>query len=206
LCILQLLYILYILVLNDNIFICVKFSVFLLLIMIKNHRNINHLNSLIFGSIENDRVDDLRYYISVYPSDKIENIKKSRDFLISALTKCKPESSKFLYKEGFNTTTPLFIILETPIDKMSDVYDLMKNIGINTTFNKRTLIKRILEPYKVLDNPNRIDVAMKYLEQGFFSEEDFEETLNEISSSHEKTRFKYVVNQYVREYKLNKIL
>ena len=205
-CILQLLYILYILVLNDNIFICVKFSVFLLLIMIKNHRNINHLNSLIFGSIENDRVDDLRYYISVYPSDKIENIKKSRDFLISALTKCKPESSKFLYKEGFNTTTPLFIILETPIDKMSDVYDLMKNIGINTTFNKRTLIKRILEPYKVLDNPNRIDVAMKYLEQGFFSEEDFEETLNEISSSHEKTRFKYVVNQYVREYKLNKIL
>lgn len=174
--------------------------------MIKNHRNINHLNSLIFGSIENDRVDDLRYYISVYPSDKIENIKKSRDFLISALTKCKPESSKFLYKEGFNTTTPLFIILETPIDKMSDVYDLMKNIGINTTFNKRTLIKRILEPYKVLDNPNRIDVAMKYLEQGFFSEEEFEETLNEISSSHEKTRFKYVVNQYVREYKLNKIL
>ena len=205
-CILQLLYILYILVLYDNIFICVKFSVFLLLIMIKNHRNINHLNSLIFGSIENDRVDDLRYYISVYPSDKIENIKKSRDFLISALTKCKPESSKFLYKEGFNTTTPLFIILETPIDKMSDVYDLMKNIGINTTFNKRTLIKRILEPYKVLDNPSRIDVAMKYLEQGFFSEEEFEKTLNEISSSHEKTRFKYVVNQYVREYKLNKIL
>ena len=205
-CILQFLYILYILVLYDNIFICVKFSVFLLLIMIKNHRNINHLNSLIFGSIENDRVDDLRHYISVYPSDKIENIKKSRDFLISALTKCKPESSKFLYEEGFNTTTPLFIILETPIDKMSDVYDLMKNIGINTTFNKRTLIKRILEPYKVLDNPNRIDVAMKYLEQGFFSEEEFEETLNEISSSHEKTRFRYVVNQYVREYKLNKIL
>ena len=212
-CILQFLYILYILVLYDNIFICVKFSVFLILIMIKNHRNINHLNSLIFGSIENDRVDDLRHYISVYPSDKIENIKKSRDFLISALTKCKPESSKFLYdiyasyaKEGFYTTTPLFIILETPIDKMSDVYNLMKNIGINTTFNKRTLIKRILEPYKVLDNPNRIDVAMKYLEQGFFSEEEFEETLNEIFSSHEKTRFKYVVNQYVREYKLNKIL
>ena len=75
-CILQFLYILYILVLYDNIFICVKFSVFLLLIMIKNHRNINHLNSLIFGSIENDRVDDLRHYISVYPSDKIENIIK----------------------------------------------------------------------------------------------------------------------------------
>jgi hypothetical protein len=64
--------------------------------MIKNHRNINHLNSLIFGSIENDRVDDLRYYISVYPSDKIENIKKSRDFLISALTKCKLHSIKEL--------------------------------------------------------------------------------------------------------------
>ena len=61
-------------------------------------------------------------------------------------------------------------------------------------------------PYKVLDNPNRIDVAMKYLEQGFFSEEEFEETLNGISSTHKETRFKHVVNQYVREYKLNKIL
>ena len=47
---------------------------------------------------------------------------------------------------------------------------------------------------------------MKYLEQGFFSEEEFEETLNGISSTHKETRFKHVVNQYVREYKLNKIL
>jgi hypothetical protein len=57
-----------------------------------------------------------------------------------------------------------------------------------------------------LDNPNRIDIAMKYLEQGFFSEEEFEETLNEISKKNKESRFKYVVNQYVREYKLNKIL
>lgn len=174
--------------------------------MIKKHRNINHLNDLIFGSIENDRVNDLRYYISVYPSDQIEKVKKNGSFLKSALTKCKPESSKFLYEEEFNISTPLFIILDSPIDKMSDVYDLMKNIGIKTSFNKSILIKRILEPYKILDNPNRIDIAMKYLEQGFFSEEEFEETLNEISKKNKESRFKYVVNQYVREYKLNKIL
>ena len=174
--------------------------------MIKNHRNINHLNDLIFGSIENDRVDDLRHYISVYPSDQIEKVKKNGSFLISALTKCKPESSKFLYEEGFNKSTPLFIIMDSPIDKMSDVNELMISLGINYMLDKSILITRILTPYKVLDNPNRIDVAMKYLEQGFFSEEEFEETLNGISSTHKETRFKHVVNQYVREYKINKIL
>jgi len=174
--------------------------------MIKNHRNINHLNDLIFGSIENDRVEELRHYISVYPSGQIEKVKKSGDFLKSALTKCKTESSKFLYEKEFSIGNPLFILLESPIDKMSNVHDLMKSLGVNYILNKSTLIKRILEPYKILDNPNRIDVAMKYLEHGFFSEEEFEETLNEISSRHGETRFKYVVNQYVREYKLNKIL
>ena len=174
--------------------------------MIKKHRNINHLNDLIFGSIENDRVEELRHYISVYPSNQIEKIKKSRDFLTSSLTKCKPESSKFLYEEGFNIGNPLFILLESHIDKMSDVNELMKSLGINYMLDKSILITRILTPYKVLDNPNRIDVAMKYLEQGFFSEKEFEETLNVISSTHKETRFKHVVNQYVREYKLNKIL
>ena len=161
---------------------------------------------MIFGSIENDRVDDLRHYISVYPSDQIEKVKKNGSFLISALTKCKPESSKFLYEEGFNKSTPLFIIMDSPIDKMSDVNELMISLGINYMLDKSILITRILTPYKVLDNPNRIDVAMKYLEQGFFSEKEFEETLNVISSTHKETRFKHVVNQYVREYKLNKIL
>lgn len=174
--------------------------------MIKKHRNIEHLNSLILGAIENDRLDELRHYISIYPTSKIESVKKSGTFLISSLTKCKPKSSKFLYEQGFNQSTPLFIIMHSPIDKMSDVYDLMKNIGISTTFDKSILIKRILDPYKILDNPNRIDIAMKYLEDGFFTEKDFEETLIEISLKHKDTRFKTVVTQYIREYKLSKIL
>lgn len=183
--------------------------------MIKKHRNKEHLNSLILGAIENDRIDELKFYT------KLLDDNKNSEFLKSALIKCKLESSKFLSEMGFTISSPLFVLLNSPIENMHSVYKLLIDLGytFNKTNNvgvhysdytsdsiKKYCIKRILNPYKVLDNPNRIDIAMKYLENGFFTEKDFEETLIEISIKHKDSRFKTIVTQYIREYKLNKLL
>jgi len=182
--------------------------------MIKKHRTIEHLNSLILGSIENDRLDELRYYISVYPPTKTEHAKRRGDFIRLALFKCKYESSKFLYDMGFSIGNPDYILSKCPIGNISNVYNLIFSLIGGKEYkpgkpNKNLanqIINRILEPNKVLMNPNRIDVAMKYVESGFLKESDFENALNEISIKHKDSPFKGVVNQYVREYKLNKIL
>lgn len=47
---------------------------------------------------------------------------------------------------------------------------------------------------------------MQYLESGFFTDNQFEEALNEISTSYKPSRYNGVVNQFIREYKLKKLL
>jgi len=82
--------------------------------MIKKHRNKEHLNSLILGAIENDRIDELKFYT------KLLDDNKNSEFLKSALIKCKLESSKFLSEMGFTISSPLFVLLNSPIENMYD--------------------------------------------------------------------------------------
>jgi hypothetical protein len=182
--------------------------------MIKKHRNKKHLDSLILGAIENDRVDELAFYT------KLLDNHNNQEFLTYALTRCKLESSKFLYGSGFTfrygTNNALYILMDAPIHNLDNVYNLITNLSFSGELYKfgdytsesvkKYCVKRLLDPYKVLDNPKRIDIAMDYIKKGFFTEQIFEEALTEISEKHKESRFKNVVNQYVREYKLNKIL
>jgi len=182
--------------------------------MIKKHRNKKHLDSLILGAIENDRVDELAFY-----TKSLDN-HNNQEFLTYALTRCKLESSKFLYESGFTfrygIDNPLYILMDAPIDNLDNVYNLIISLSFRESDElsneylaykfKKYCVKRLLDPYKVLDNPKRIDIVMDYIKKGFFTEEIFEEVLTEISEKHKESRFKNVVNQYIREYKLNKIL
>jgi hypothetical protein len=176
--------------------------------MIKRHRNNNHLNSLILGTIESNRVDELKHYISVYPKDLLQKHKNNHsDFLESALVKARNECAKFLIEFGFIVRNPEFIILDTKIENLPFAMKNMESLGFHFRDEfKSSLVLRILEPYKVLDNPKRIDIALEYLESGFFTECQFEEGLDKIEKANKGKRFERVVKSYIREYKLNKIL
>ena len=176
--------------------------------MIKRHRNTNHLNSLILGSIESNRVDELKHYISIYPKDLIEKHKNGHsEFLENALVKARNECAEFLIESGFTVRNPEFIILDTKIENLPFAMKNMENLGFHFRDDfKSALVRRILEPYKVLDNPKRVDIALEYLKSGFFTESQFEEGLNKIEKSNKGKRFEHVVKSYIREYKLNKIL
>jgi len=177
--------------------------------MIKRHRNIAHLNSLILGSIESNRVDELMHYISVYPKDLIEKHHKNGHsaFLENALLKARNECAKFLIESGFIVRNPEFIILDTKIENLEFAMKNMESLGFHFREEfKSGLVRRILEPYKVLDNPRRVNIALEYLESGFFTEIQFEEALDKIFKSSKGKRFENVVRSYIREYKLNKIL
>ena len=67
-------------------------------------------------------------------------------------------------------------------------------------FSKDLLLKQ-----NFLD-PNRYDIAAKYVESGFFTQKQFEEALSEIYEKHKATKWTNVVKSCMREYNLNKIL
>ena len=71
---------------------------------------------------------------------------------------------------------------------------------------KVQLILRILGPYKLADNPNRYNIAAKYVESGFFTQKQFEEALSEIYEKHKATKWTNIVKSCMREYNLSKIL
>lgn len=106
---------------------------------------------------------------------------------------------------GFKVS-PNFILSKCPISKIGDIYTLMYNLGIKIDISKSEIIKRILEPYKIVDNISRIDIAMGYLKSGLFDHHEFKNALDRIQLDNKDSRFNGVIREYIREYKLHMIL
>jgi len=171
--------------------------------MIKKHRNTNHLISLTTGSIESGRVDELVHYISKFTKDLL----LKQNFLEESLIKSRYECSKVLLESGLKIDNPDRILFKCKIEDIEKVSKNMVSLGFN--FNediKAQLIIRILGPYKLAENPNRYNIAAKYLESGFFTQKQFEDTLLEISKKHKATKWTNIVKSCIREYNLSKIL
>jgi hypothetical protein len=171
--------------------------------MIKKHRNTNHLISLTTGSIESGRVDELVHYISKFTKDLL----LKQNFLEESLIKSRYECSKVLLESGLKIDNPDRILFKCKIEDMEKVAKNMTSLGFN--FNediKAQLIIRILGPYKLAENPNRYNIAAKYLESGFFTQKQFEDALLEISKKHKATKWTNIVKSCIREYNLSKIL
>ncbi len=171
--------------------------------MIKKHRNTNHLISLTTGSIESGRVDELVHYISKFTKDLL----LKQNFLEEALIKSRYDCAKALIESGFEIKSPDYILFKCKIEDMEKVSKNMISLGFN--FNediKAQLIIRILGPYKLAENPNRYNIAAKYLESGFFTQKQFEDALLEISKKHKATKWTNIVKSCIREYNLSKIL
>jgi hypothetical protein len=171
--------------------------------MIKKHRNTNHLISLTTGSIESGRVDELVHYISKFTKDLL----LKQNFLEEALIKSRYDCAKALIESGFEIKSPDYILFKCKIEDMEKVSKNMISLGFNFNEDIKTqLIIRILGPYKLAENPNRYNIAAKYLESGFFTQKQFEDALLEISKKHKATKWTNIVKSCIREYNLSKIL
>lgn len=176
--------------------------------MIKNHKNIKHLNDLIIGAITHGNYNDLVYYINKYPSDDLEKLKLKNsfniNFLFHSLLKYQYEISKYLIEMGFIITNIPNLLNSTKIIDIESVYNNLLKLGYDVERHKQSIIIRILDHTKLAANKERINLFHKYVESGFFSSKDISKAMDYLIKE-DKIK-NSLVRQVIREYQLNKIL
>ena len=175
--------------------------------MIKQHKNIRHLNDLIIGTITHGNYDDFVHYISIYPKDILEKKKKSSysdNYLYYSLLRSKLDISKYLKELGFETSIT-HLLHNTKVSEIESVYSTLIDLGYDINLiSKQNIIVRILDHTKLEANRNRIDVFFKYVDSGFFTNEDVK---NAIDYLIKEDKAKHVaIKGIIREYQLNKLL
>lgn len=175
--------------------------------MIKQHKNIRHLNDLVIGAITHGNYANFVHYISIYPKDILEKKKKSSyndNFLYYSLIRSKLDISKYLKDIGFETSIT-YVLHDTKIDDIESVYKTLIELNYDVSLvSKQNLIIRILDHTKLEANKNRVDVFFKYVDSGFFTSEDVK---NAIEYLIKQDKVKHVaIKGVIREYQLNKLL
>jgi hypothetical protein len=175
--------------------------------MVKKWRNTKHLESFIIGSIESDNIESFKHYITAYIEVKGEERFVTK-FLNFSIEKNSVKCFKHLHEIGYKTASQDHILLRCcKINLIEDVYNLLKYHGYEFSINiKLNILKRILEPYKVQDNRERIDVAWGYIQSGFIEKEVFDNYIKFISSDNKESKYKNTIIGFIREFKLNQIL
>jgi hypothetical protein len=175
--------------------------------MVKKWRNTKHLESFIVGSIESDNIECFKHYITAYIKVKGED-RFVTEFLDFTIEKNSVKCFKHLHEIGYKTVGQDRILLSRcKINLIEDIYNLLKSHGYEFSVNiKFNILKRILEPYKIEDNRERIDVAWNYIQSGFIEKEVFDSYIAFITSNTKESKYKNTVIGFIREYKLNQIL
>lgn len=178
--------------------------------MIKNHKNLKHLNDLIVGAITHGNYNDFIYYINKYPNDELERLKASKfdyntSFLFYALVKSQYEISKYLIQIGFDVKNMSYLLKSTRVENLESVFNNLIKVGYDLSmYDKQGLIVRILNHTKLNESKERINVFYKYVESGFFSNKDVNRAINYLIKE-DKVK-NSVIKSVIREYQLNKIL
>lgn len=170
----------------------------------KKERNIKHLESLIRGTIERNDIEEFKQYIN--SSFKYRDDRLMIRCLEFSIQKNNIDCFNILHEMNIKTNSHEFLLLrKCEISKIQDMYNnlLLKGYSFSKDIKFR-IINRILEPYKVLVKPERVEVAYRYIESGFIEESVYEQYINYISKKNEK--YSNVVVQYIREFKINELL
>jgi len=173
--------------------------------MFKKHRNLNHLKTLIIGTIEQNRTEALSYYISKLPQD----LKRKSEYLYFAVYKNKPECVSILKEQGIEPDSSfLHAVYVCKLEHIKDVCDILISLGFEISDSyKKNIIKRIIEPYKIEIDPNRFSIAIKYLDDGFFTYEQFNHaTKSFLDKFKPNSKYAGLLISAKRESLLNKLL
>jgi len=176
-------------------------------------RNRKHLSDMINGCIENDSVEGLRFYLTIFRSNffmpqDIDSLKKEYPNLLSdSISKYKVECANYLHSLGFTTNPYNVLLRECKIQKVQEVYNLLIELGYEMSDDIVDKISlRILEPYKIDVDKSRIDTALNLISSGFISEERFEIVLNKLIKDTTNKKFESNIKIFVRDFRLKKIL
>jgi|SaaInlV_165m_DNA_1040744.scaffolds.fasta_scaffold09630_6 hypothetical protein len=149
----------------------------------------NRLNDALISNVHANQLDNLKFNVSSLRSD-LFNDKLKRKLLSLSISNGSKDCALFLIEQG-SICNPYLIPSECRYDKIDVVCDILEELmneypqsftpvdfGTNINFmGKKVLIKRILDPSKVVDNPGRVDYLMKNTH--FFDTKDIKEVINE---------------------------
>lgn len=151
----------------------------------------DRLKDALVSNVHEDQIENLKYNVSLLRSNLFTDGLK-RKLLVQSITNGSKECALFLIEQGA-VCNPCFLPLECKYDKIHLVCDLLEEIvyeypksftsasgqGAFTTLNidKKALIKRILEPRKISENPKRVDYIMTNTK--FFETKEIKEVIDE---------------------------
>ena len=113
--------------------------------MFKKHRNLEHLKTLIVGTIEQNRTEALSYYISQLPQD-FTDFKKS-EYLYFAVYKNKPDCISILKEKGIEPNSSfLHAVYVCKLEHIKDVCNILISLGfeISDSYKKNIIINNIM--------------------------------------------------------------
>lgn len=149
----------------------------------------NRLNDALISNVHANQLDNLKFNISSLRSD-LFNDKLKRKLLSLSISNGSKDCALFLIEQGA-ICNPYYIPSECKYDKIDVVCDILEELmdkypksftpvafGTNINFmDKKVLIKRILDPSKIVDNPGRVDYLMNNTK--FFDTKDIKKVIDE---------------------------
>lgn len=134
----------------------------------------------ITDAVVNDKIDKLKFLIYSLPGDILK--KKIDEFLYYSVINGSENCSFFLLEKGATIVLNNNPLHSCKYFMIHEVYYLCEKISFeyNIPFDnsKDRLIKRILEPYKVEQNPERVTYLYSLFRSGFFSMKEIKECID----------------------------
>ena len=144
----------------------------------------DRLKDALISNVHANQLDNLKYNVSLLRTNLFDDGLKSK-LLTLSLTNASKECALFLIEQGA-ICNPSYILSECKYDKIHIVYELVDELvdefpdnftGSGMNKNKKYLIKRILDPSKINENPHRIDYLMSNTK--FFSTKEIKQCIDE---------------------------
>lgn len=140
------------------------------------------LRDALESNVHDNQIDNLTKNFKLLRPDEFDKCKNS--LLSLSIKNASEDCALFLIEQGA-VCNPFYIPSDCKYNKIDVVYKLLEELTYeypksftSTSFiSKKDLIKRILEPTKILDNPKRIDYLMENTK--FFNIKDVREVIDE---------------------------
>ena len=164
----------------------------------------NALESNVFD----DQIEQLKENLSQFSS--LVDEKRKKNLLHLSIQSGSPNCARYFLDEGF-TCNPNFILIECKYNKIIDVYNLLEELlneypksfignERKMPLNKISLIKRLIDPSKIVDNQKRVDYLLENME--FFGASNITNVIDDVYSGSPKMS---KLKSLIREIKLKEL-
>lgn len=146
--------------------------------------------------------ENLDYYRSLFPG------KNNWYFLLeTAIKNNSKECAEYLLSTDVEVANTTYLLKDCKYEKMIEVYHFLEYLvskypkSFKYELDKKILIKRLIEPYKIDSNPKRLDFLLDNLD--FFGVKNLEAVMEEVYT--EKPEKKAKLSSVIREIKLREL-